>query len=141
MLFQQLITLLSSMYKTRLDLTKGLVIDDLTPLQYNIMEFLAVQQPVSLSRLSECLHLSLPNASRELKKLYAKGWCHKETAPDDKRKQVIRLSERGQARMDEAFAIMRQRFLEQLAPLSSKEREEIGAAIKLLQETVFHTEG
>jgi DNA-binding MarR family transcriptional regulator len=110
----------------------------LTPVQYKILEYIAVSQPVTLSEISDCMHMSMPNTSRELKKLTEKQLCSRVTDPADRRRQGITLSPAGEAMMGEAFQTIGARFEERLAHLSGAERKEIGQALELLQQKVFY---
>ena len=67
---------------------------DLTTLQYLILEQLAVSEPLTPSEIADCQHMSLPNVSRELKKLHEKQFIDRQEDKDDKRKHVIMLSKR-----------------------------------------------
>lgn len=138
--FQQFLTFITSVHEVTYDLTKDIKPDDITPVQYSILEYIAVSQPVTLSQISECKHISMPNTSRELKKLTEKNLCEKFDVAEDRRKQFIRLSEAGQAMMNEAFQRIGNRFLSRLSDTSPEELEEINRALHLLQSKVFYQE-
>ncbi|WP_028593427.1 MarR family winged helix-turn-helix transcriptional regulator [Paenibacillus assamensis] len=137
-LFQQFVTFTTSVHEVTFEMTKDVKPEDITPLQYSILEYLAVSQPVTLSQISECKHISMPNTSREIKKLTDKQLCEKFEVPDDRRKQFIRLSESGQAMMNKAFEQIGARFLERIKDVSAEELEDIQHAINILQSKVFH---
>lgn len=138
--FQQFLTFITSVHEVTYDLTKDIKPDDITPVQYSILEYIAVSQPVTLSQISECKHISMPNTSRELKKLTEKNLCEKFDVAEDRRKQFIRLSEAGQAMMNEAFQRIGNRFLSRVSDTSPEELEEINRALHLLQSKVFYQE-
>lgn len=138
--FQQFLTFITSVHEVTYDLTKDIKPDDITPVQYSILEYIAVSQPVTLSQISECKHISMPNTSRELKKLTEKNLCEKFDVAEDRRKQFIRLSEAGQAMMNEAFQRIGNRFLSRLSDTSPEELGEINRAMQLLQSKVFYQE-
>ncbi|MNG26886.1 hypothetical protein D3C84_1119320 [compost metagenome] len=94
---------------------------------------------MTLSEISDCKHISMPNTSRELKKLTDKGLCEKAEAEDDKRKQYIRLSSKGQTFMNTAFAHMEREFLGRIGAASGEELEQITKAMVLLRTKVFDT--
>jgi DNA-binding MarR family transcriptional regulator len=50
-----------------------------------------VSPPLTLSEGSDCQHLSMPNASREVKKLTEKKLIKKMETAIDRRKQIISL--------------------------------------------------
>jgi DNA-binding MarR family transcriptional regulator len=120
------------------EFTKDIKPDDITPVQYSILEYIAVSQPVTLSQISDCKHISMPNTSRELKKLSEKNLCEKFDVAEDRRKQFIRLSEEGQAIMNGAFERIGGRFLERIKDASAEELEDINRALDVLQSKVFY---
>lgn len=138
--FQKFVTFATAVHEVTNELTKDIKSEDITPVQYSILEYIAVSQPVTLSEISDCKHISMPNTSRELKKLTEKNLCEKFDVAEDRRKQLIRLSEAGQAMMDAAFRQIGGRFLERIKDASPKELEEIDRALDLLQSKVFYGE-
>lgn len=137
-LFQQIVAFTAAVHQVASDITKDVKSGALTPVQYKILEYIAVSQPVTLSEISDCMHMSMPNTSRELKKLTEKQLCSRVTDPADRRRQGITLSPAGEAMMGEAFQTIGARFEERLAHLSGAERKEIGQALELLQQKVFY---
>ncbi|MDF9839876.1 MULTISPECIES: MarR family transcriptional regulator [unclassified Paenibacillus] len=138
LLFQQIVAFTAAVHQVTSDLTKDVKSGVLTPVQYKILEYIAVSQPVTLSEISDCMNMSMPNTSRELKKLTEKQLCSRVTDPADRRRQGITLSPSGEAMMGEAFQTIGRRFEERIAHLSEEERREIGQALGLLQQTVFY---
>jgi DNA-binding MarR family transcriptional regulator len=137
-LFQQVVAFLSAAHQVEMEMTKDVKSDDITPLQYRILEYLAVSPPATLSRISDCQHMSMPNTSRELKKLTEKGLCVKITDSADRRKQLITLSPEGRAQMDDAFTVIEARFRQRIKHLSAPETADVAAALALLQSKVFY---
>ncbi|WP_042200270.1 MarR family winged helix-turn-helix transcriptional regulator [Paenibacillus camerounensis] len=137
-LFGQIVAFTAAVHQVASDITKDVKSGTLTPVQYKILEYIAVSQPVTLSEISECMHMSMPNTSRELKKLTEKQLCAKVTDPADRRKQGITLSPAGEQMMGEAFLTIGRRFEERIMHLSDEERREIGLALELLQRKVFY---
>ncbi|WP_127531764.1 MarR family winged helix-turn-helix transcriptional regulator [Paenibacillus kobensis] len=140
-LFYEMVSFITSVHQTMYVMTKELPLGDVTPVQYGILEYIAVSQPVTLSEISDCKHISMPNTSRELKKLTDKGMCEKAEAEDDKRKQYIRLSSKGQQFMDAAFAHMEREFLGRIGSADGEELEQMRRAMVLLRTKVFDTDG
>lgn len=136
-LLHSLIAFTAAVHQVKHDLTKELRIEAVTPVQYGILELLAVEQPVTLSQLSDCLNMSMPNTSREIRKLGEKGLCEKMTAPDDQRKQHIRLSPEGQRLMDEVFGRLKASLRKRIGDVSDERLEEIQRAVRLLHQAVF----
>ncbi len=136
-LFQQFVRFTTAVHQTTHDLTKNVKPALITPMQYSILEYIAVSQPVTLSQISDCIHMSLPNTSRELKKLTEKQLCKKYIADDDKRKYYIQLTDKGEAMMQSAFRHIEASFLRRIEQLSEEELLEIGQALNLLRSKVF----
>ena len=137
-LLQKFVAFTTAVHRTTHDFTKGIQLDDVTPIQYKMLEYIAVSQPVTLSSISDCVHMSMPNTSRELKKLSDKQLCEKTAAADDRRKQMIRLSEKGQALMDGAFGQMIAEVDQRVGDLSEEQLKEIEHALDLLQRHIFY---
>ncbi len=136
-LFQQFIQFVTSVHQATTDMTSDIQHDAITPVQYKIMEYLAVSPPQTPSSISACMNMSLPNTSRELRKLSEKGLCEKTSDPSDGRKQVIHLTAQGQQLMETIFSQIEIRFRERIQHLSQEELEQIGQALQLLQKRVF----
>ncbi len=137
-LFNKVIVFTTSVHRVTHDLTYNIKSHSLTTLQYKILEYIKVSQPVTLSDISECQHISMPNTSREIKKLKEKNLIKKISISEDRRKQSIYLSEEGEAMMDEAFEIIKSRFLDRIQNTSEKDLEEIRQALEILQKKLFH---
>lgn len=137
-LFDEFVAFTTSVHEVKYEMTKDIKPGDITPVQYSILEYLAVSQPVTLSQISDCLHISLPNTSREIRKLNEKQLCEKYTAKDDRRVQYIRLSPEGQAVMDTAFQQVEARFQQRILDLSESDLEEICDALSLLKNKIFY---
>ncbi|MBW4084482.1 MarR family winged helix-turn-helix transcriptional regulator [Paenibacillus sp. S150] len=137
-LFQKFVAFTASVHQITSDISKDVKSEALTPVQYKILEYIAVSQPVTLSEISDCMHMSMPNTSRELKKLSEKQLCDKIPDPADRRKQSVTLSAAGEAMMNEAFQHIAVRFAERIANVTDGERQEIERALDLLQKKVFY---
>lgn len=136
--FQKFVAFTTAVHEVKHEMTKDVKTDNITPVQYSIMENLAVSQPVTLSQMSDCQHMSMPNTSRELKKLIEKNLCEKYTDSEDRRKQYFRLSNEGQAMMNKAFALIEARFQQQIKNASEEDLKEIDRALDVLHSKVFY---
>ncbi|SYX87105.1 MarR family winged helix-turn-helix transcriptional regulator [Paenibacillus alvei] len=136
-LFHQFVSFTTSVHEVTHELTRDIKPEDITPVQYRILEYIAVSQPVTISQISDCMHMSMPNTSRELKKITEKDLCEKLESTDDRRKQMIQLSEAGQAMMDEAFGRISERFFERIKNSSEEDLKDIQRALEILQSHVF----
>ncbi|MEK5482635.1 MULTISPECIES: MarR family winged helix-turn-helix transcriptional regulator [unclassified Viridibacillus] len=138
-LFNKWVSFTTSVHSVTHELTKGAKSDSITPVQYNILESITVsQKPVTPSEISECQHLSMPNTSRELKKLSEKNLIEKLSDTKDRRKQYIRLSKDGEAMMNETFKLVESRFLNRIKHASEEDLEDIDRALDILQSKLFY---
>lgn len=138
--FHKFVAFTTAVHQVTHEITKDVKSAAVTPVQYGILEYIAVSQPVTPSQISDCMHMSMPNTSRELKKLSDKKLCEKIDVAEDRRKQFIRLSREGQVMMNEAFARVEARFLKRIQDASEEELDEIDRALDVLASTVFRTD-
>lgn len=110
---------------------------ELTTIQYNIVEYLFFKEGVTLSDVSACMYLSMPNASREVRKLADKGYVVKRQDKEDKRKHTILLSDDGRQLMSETFAKICHKSDARYRDLSDTEKGELIQAMALLKEKLF----
>lgn len=110
---------------------------DLTTLQYLILEQLAVSEPLTPSEIADCQHMSLPNVSRELKKLQEKQFIDRQEDKEDKRKHVIMLSKKGREYMDKAFQQIESMLIDNLSSSDQNQMDDIVQALRLLNQTIF----
>ncbi|MFA3775416.1 MarR family transcriptional regulator [Bacillus safensis] len=110
---------------------------ELTPLQYLILEQLAVSEPLTPSDIADCQHMSLPNVSRELKKLHEKQFIDREEDRVDKRKHIIMLSDKGRTCMNEAFQHIERMLIDSLSSSDIEQMDDIVQALRLLNQTIF----
>lgn len=137
-LFNNFVSFTTSVHRVTHELTKNAKSDSVSQVQYNILEYLAVNQPVTPSNINDCQDMAMPNTSRELKKLSEKNLIEKINHPQDRRKQTIRLSNAGEAMMNEAFSTIESRFLKRIENASKEDLEDIAQAIQLLQKNLFY---
>ncbi|EON72419.1 MarR family winged helix-turn-helix transcriptional regulator [Lysinibacillus sphaericus] len=137
-LFNQFVTFTTAVHEVTHDLTQNVNIDTVTPVQYKILEYIKVSQPVTPTEISDCQHMSLPNTSRELKKLLEKNLIQKITDTEDRRKQYICLTNDGENMMNEAFACVEARFQQLMQNVSEEDLAEIHHALNVLQSKVFN---
>ncbi|MDI2589350.1 MarR family transcriptional regulator [Psychrobacillus sp. NEAU-3TGS] len=137
-LFNKCITLLTSVHRVTHELTQNAKSESITPVQYKILEYITVSQPVTPSDISDCQHMSMSNTSRELKKLSEKNLIKKISDTEDRRKQYICLSKDGEALMNEAFAKVELRFLDRIRNASKEDLQEIDRALDILQTKLFY---
>lgn len=138
-LFEQFVSFIASVHRVQHDLTKDARPEGLTALQYSILEHIAVsRQPLTPSDISSCFHISMPNTSRELKKLTEQRLIERKESKEDRRKQFIHLSADGQAMMDKVFKQIQARFSERIGHVSNEQVNTIAHALDALQKHVFY---
>ena len=135
--FKEFVAFASTFSELKHDLMSKVKPSDLTTLQYLILEQLAVSEPLTPSQIADCQHMSLPNVSRELKKLLEKQFIDRQEDQDDKRKHVIMLSEKGRACMNEAFQHIESMLIGSLSPSDIEQMDDIVQALRLLNQTIF----
>ncbi|KOS69035.1 MarR family transcriptional regulator [Lysinibacillus contaminans] len=136
-LFHKFVSFTTSVHEVTHALTQDVKADSVTSVQYKILENVKVSQPVTPTEISDCMHMSMPNTSRELKKLYEQNLIEKISDKEDRRKQHIRLSKDGEIMMDEAFAAIEVRFQKLIENISEEDLKEINHALDVLQNKVF----
>ncbi|NDI34938.1 MarR family winged helix-turn-helix transcriptional regulator [Chengkuizengella sediminis] len=136
-LFNKLITFTSSVHRVTNELTKDAKPELITQLQYDIIDFIAVNQPVTLSEISDCIRISMPNASRELRKLGEHHLIDKKSDVEDRRKQFIYLSKEGEMIIDKAYKQIEFNFNNRMNDASEMDLEEIELAIDILQRKLY----
>ncbi|MEB7452703.1 winged helix-turn-helix transcriptional regulator [Lysinibacillus sphaericus] len=136
-LFHQFVTFTASVHQVTHELSQNVTVANITPLQYKILEYIKVCQPVTPTEISECQHMSLPNTSRELRKLQDQNLIEKYNDTEDRRKQYIRLSIEGDKMMEEAFACIEERFLQLIQHASQEDIKDIQHALTILEQKVF----
>jgi MarR family transcriptional regulator, teicoplanin-associated locus regulator len=137
-LFYKLVSFTTSVHRVTHELTKNAKSDSISQVQYNILEYIAVSQPVTPSDISDCQNIAMPNTSRELRKLSEKNLIEKINDPEDRRKQYIRLTINGEALMNEAFSTIETRFLKRIENASKADLDEINRALETLQKKLFY---
>lgn len=136
-LFNKFVSLTTSIHELTHELTQNVKADSITSVQYKMLEYIKVSQPVTATEISDCQHISMPNTSRELKKLYEKNLIEKMNDTGDRRKHYIRLSKDGEIMMNEAFACIAFRFEKRLQHASEEDLKDIEHALDILQNKVF----
>jgi DNA-binding MarR family transcriptional regulator len=108
-----------------------------TPSHLGVLATL-VQRPFSLSELSEILAVSLPTMSNSITTFVERGWVKRTQASHDRRFITIELTEAGRKTLEDIRHRAELRLAMQLAPLSTERREELWAALTILQEIYQH---
>ncbi len=137
-LFNQFVAFTTAVHQVTHELTQNVKIDNITPVQYKILEYIKVSQPITPTEISDCQHMSLPNTSRELRKLQERKLIEKISDTEDRRKHYVCLTEEGEKIMEEAFACIEERFQQLIQHASKKDLEDINYALNILDKKVFN---
>jgi DNA-binding MarR family transcriptional regulator len=135
--FQTIISFIGNVHANTHSLMKDARSNEITPQQHSILEYVFFSKAVTTSQVADCLNISLPNASRELKKLSKLELIAKETDKKDRRKTTISLSEQGQNLMLHTFERIQKNFWEQAGQLSENEMQLIISSMNVLGKKVF----
>ena len=131
-LFPTLISLVSELSTLELQLSGGLELGAVTPLQLRALQILHFGGKITLSALGGCLGLSLPNASREIRKLTGWGLVNKSGDPQDRRLVLLELSPAGRALVIQTFATLEKNFASLSRGWSSQRMEVVATSAQLL---------
>ncbi|RTZ98717.1 MAG: MarR family transcriptional regulator [Deltaproteobacteria bacterium] len=135
--FQNLIHFIGTVHASTHFLMKNARSDEITPQQHSILEYIFFNKAVTTSQVADCLNISLPNASRELKKLLNLELIVKVVNNKDRRTNTIRLSVQGQNLMHRTFERIEKNFWERSGEMSEKEMKAIISSIKILEKKIF----
>lgn len=135
--FQTVINFIGNVHSSTHFLTKDARSNKITPQQYSILEYVFFNKAVTTSQVADCLNISVPNASRELKKLFKLDFIVKESNVKDRRKTTISLSEPGQNLMLRTFERIQKNFWKQAGELSEDEMKSIISSMDVLGKKVF----
>lgn len=135
--FQAVINFIGTVHSSTHLLTKDARSNKITPQQYSILEYVFFSKAVTTSQVADCLNISLPNVSRELKKLFKLDLIVKESNTTDRRKTTISLSEPGQNLMLRTFERIQKNFWKKAGELSEDEMRSIVSSMDVLEKKVF----
>jgi len=111
--------------------------EGITSVQFKILQYLSEGERITLSQISCCLGMSVPNTSREVKKLFAKSLIQKTPDKHDKRVSFITLSPTGAKLMNAAFARLKKNISVKYAHLESGEIDDVVKALALISEKLL----
>jgi len=138
--FQTVISFIGNVHSSTHFLTKDSRSNKITPQQHSILEYVFFSKAVTTSQVADCLNISLPNASRELKKLFKLDLIVKESNAKDRRKTTISLSEPGQNLMLGTFERIQKNFWKQSGELSEDEMKSVIFSMTVLEKKIFFQE-
>lgn len=132
-----LLTYFGASQKTLFDLQQGTKPSDVTQIQYNILEYLYFADKSTTSSVAQCLYLSMPNTSREIKKLVDLDYIRREYDQKDKRKHYVLLSDPGKNLMNKAISKTIKKADEKYGTMSIEEQEDLTDMLKIITEKLF----
>ncbi len=135
--FQAIIGFIGAVHANTHSLMKDARSDKITPQQHSILEYVYFSSAVTTSQIADCLNISLPNASRELKKLSTLDLITKVIDEEDRRKTAISLSEKGKKLMQCTFEKIQKKFWENAGRFSESEMQLILSSMNVLEKKVF----
>lgn len=136
-LFGKTLGLISKVHYLEAKLANNKAVADVTTLQLNLLKILYCSCTRSISSLSECLNINLPNCSREVKKLTKKGYIEKKVSELDKRKTEISLSNTGQHKVESFLLEMKDNFFKKNADMTEDQINKCIIYIDYLQKKIF----
>ena len=108
----------------------------LTPNLCRILFILQSDEMLSLSELSQRMAMNRSNCSRAVDKLSDKELVKRETDPQDRRRTLLKLSEKGQERVENLRRYIREEIKEHLAELSNSDIELLRKASEDIHEVL-----
>jgi DNA-binding MarR family transcriptional regulator len=111
--------------------------DEVTALQFDLMQILYFTGQKNLSGLSHCLNINLPNCSREVKKLTNLGFIEKNSSVEDRRKTELSLSGIGAKKVESFLEEMKSRFFDQSTDWNADRIERCISSIDILEQEIF----
>lgn len=95
---------------------------DLRPKQFGLMNVVALAEGPSQGEIGAAMGIDPSGLIATIDDLEERGWLERRRDPDDRRRNVVVLSEAGAAKLSEGRAAAFDRAKELTAPLSAKER-------------------
>lgn len=117
---------------------KDIKVGELTNLQQEMLLILYLSCSYTLSGLSECLNINLPNCSREVKKLTESGYVQKSISTVDKRKTELQLTTFGSEQVEQYLYTIKESFYKSRTDFNDDKIDRIISAIDLLEQEVFN---
>lgn len=77
---------------------------DVRPAEFAVLALIEANDPISARSIAETLNIALPNVVALIKSLEAREFITRRPAPDDRRRQLLRLTPRGEQLITSAGA-------------------------------------
>jgi DNA-binding MarR family transcriptional regulator len=105
--------------------------DDTTMPQFRVLGYLE-KEPYTLSDIARLRHVSLQSAGELVQILVERGWIVRTPDPDDRRKNLLSLTEAGRERYHQARKSMLTRLLPLMENLNPDEMAAVQVALQAL---------
>lgn len=102
--------------------------------QFRTLLFLSRNRGASLSDVAEHIGLTLPSMSTLIDGLVDRNYAMRRTAPDDRRRMTLTLTERGEATLQSSRQATQAYLAEQLSRLPETDRKTILTAMQILRQ-------
>jgi DNA-binding MarR family transcriptional regulator len=139
-IFQRIVKFLSKIDQMKDDVLQEISGRDLTNLQRDILTILDLSGKKNLSALSECMHMNMPNCSREVKKLVQYGYIQKEGSCLDKRVIELSLTDSGRDVVEGLMERMKEIYFRKAGEWDSHRTERVQAALEVLEKDLLFPE-
>ncbi|MDT3425371.1 DNA-binding MarR family transcriptional regulator [Paenibacillus forsythiae] len=111
--------------------------EEITLTQFEILHFLYTEDSATFGQIGACAGMSLPNTSREVKKLIGKKLVAKRANLKDKRVYFVELTPPGQELMAASSAKLERLISGRYSHLNPAEISEVMQALDLLSEKLL----
>ena len=135
--FGELVSFAVGIIDLEYSLTHASQTGETTPQQLKILRLVFLSPGQTLSALSDCLGISLPNASREIKKLSDLGLVEKTGGTEDRRVTSLRLSPAGMTLVQALFDRMAEIFYRKQGTWDEGRMAETRQAMAVLQRNLL----
>lgn len=136
-IFKRTAAFISNLHDLESSLSTGADKGNLTPLQHSILQILYFTNPKTLSALSECMNMNMPNTSREVKKLTELNLISKSQSENDKRITNLSLTAEGSAIIETGLNHMRDEFFRNTGSWSERRIKRFLESLDVLEQDLF----
>ena len=113
--------------------------EETTIAQFRVLEHLE-GGPLTMSELARRRHVTLQSISELAQALVERGWIARTPDPNDRRQQLLALTDHGRQHYEHAQSLMIARLIPLLAQLSAEEREAMRIALPALHRVLARDE-
>jgi MarR family transcriptional regulator, teicoplanin-associated locus regulator len=137
-LFGRLADFQAAMHQLEYEISKDAPLGVVTPLQYRLLQIMHFSAPKTLGQLAECATISLPNASREVRKLATLALVEKHSVPENRRLVQLSLSPKGVALVNQVCQHQADSLAPRLAGISPEQQAALLGAITSIEQILLN---